>query len=101
MADYYVITGTLTPDATGDYFEVGIYNNKPYYVRNDGLFGIGYIGGDTWFIGPPPFFHEGLGWVGHHAEIADTYEPVFGSAGVATVAEGLALHQIWFNDWSF
>ncbi|MCJ7729498.1 MAG: hypothetical protein MUO27_06445, partial [Sedimentisphaerales bacterium] len=38
MADVYIVTGTLEPDATGNYFYAGERNNKPYYRREDGQF---------------------------------------------------------------
>lgn len=34
----YVVTGTLSPDATGIYCEAGTHNGEPYYKRTDGAF---------------------------------------------------------------
>ena len=42
----YILTGDITPDATGYYDEAGTYNSKPYYARTD----------NAWFIWwHPPF----------------------------------------------
>ena len=53
LAVDYLVTGTLSPDATGTYAETGTYNGKPYYQNGiyflfwDGLWwNIGY-GGST------------------------------------------------------
>jgi hypothetical protein len=41
IADYHV-TGTLTPDATGNYFLVGTHHEKPYYKHENKSFWILY-----------------------------------------------------------
>jgi len=89
-----VVTGTLTPDATGNYNEAGTYLGQPYYKRTDDAF---YI----WFrtVGPDPFYawtiSPGVGterpiyWRKTGMSPNDppgNYQPQFSAVGVATVA---------------
>lgn len=37
-----IVTGAITPDATGNYFEGGILYGKPWYARDDDAFFIWY-----------------------------------------------------------
>ncbi len=89
-----LVSGTLTPDATGNYNEAGIYNGQPYYARTDSAFTIWWyenpmygiyiwtiseILGDTFLLrwnmnstpGNPP---------------TGIYSPSRGATGTATVA---------------
>ena len=38
----YVVTGEITPDATGDYYEDGTHDGEPKYRREDSAFWIYY-----------------------------------------------------------
>lgn len=88
LADYNV-TGTLTPDATCNYFLAGTYNGKPYYRRADGAYFIWWnVLNDTWFISsilgeynPPYWFHD-------TELIVGIYEPGDETFGIATVSLG-------------
>lgn len=90
-----IVSGTLTPDSTGDYFEAGTHNGKPYYKRDD----------DAWFIWWRPWglplrsvwlISIGLDdttgpfW-GNTVDPPDppsgNYDPYNGAVGTATVAE--------------
>jgi hypothetical protein len=48
-ATEYIISGTLSPDATGHYAQSGTYNDKPLYVRDDEAYRI-YWDGFWWTI---------------------------------------------------
>lgn len=47
----FIVSGTLTPDATGNYFAAGIYEGETYYEREDSAFVL-------WFqyVDPGPFW---------------------------------------------
>jgi len=45
-----IVTGTLSPDATGTYSENGTYNGQPAYERADGAYWIWFLPGDFWLI---------------------------------------------------
>ena len=50
---YMSVTGTLSPDSTGDYYESGIYDGKKYYQRGVDSWYIWYDseeGEESWFI---------------------------------------------------
>lgn len=44
------VTGTLDPDATGDYLPGGTHNGKTYYVRDDGVYKIWWQIPVAWII---------------------------------------------------
>ena len=82
MADYRV-TGTLSPDATGDYTQNGTHNGEPAYERDgDGAYWIWSDGGGNWYISagkgalPSCWYRTG--------DIAGEYAPVI-YTGTATV----------------
>lgn len=87
-ADYHV-SGVLTPDATGNFFEAGTHDGEPYYRRDD----------NAWFLWWSDFDHEWvisnlLGvygvdyWNRFDVEIAGDYNPSAHAVGIATVASG-------------
>lgn len=88
VADYHV-TGTLTPNAVGDYFYAGLLNTLPYYRRADGLYFIWAMTPEgDWLINnevnnflPPCFRRFGGNLVG-------VYTPILGAIGTATVITG-------------
>jgi hypothetical protein len=91
----YIVTGTLTPDSTGDYFEAGIHNGKPYYEREDSTWFLWYryismVEVHLWYISLTLGDPAGTLWM----KQTDTFEPPPGSyspeneaTGTATVAE--------------
>ncbi len=89
-----IVTGTLGPDATGDYDEAGIFNGQPYYERTDAAYFIWW-----WPIPSPPssfwFLTNVLGnpsgtaWAKHGPMIQPVtglYIPYANTTGDATVA---------------
>lgn len=81
----YTVTGTMTPECTGDYFYAGEYNGKPYYRRGDGAF---YLWRNTlalscWVISVEMVF-EGSLWfrVGF---ITGQYQPSVDYTGIPIV----------------
>jgi hypothetical protein len=83
------VTGTLSPDATCNYFEAGIYNEAPYYKRSRGGFyiwqavlpNLHYIGSILGDLSGPYWSKIGTGFAG-------SYNPSNGASGVALVSEG-------------
>ena len=89
-----IVTGTLTPDATGVYEEAGIFNGQPYYQRTDSAYFIWVLTfGDPlnyqWLITDT----LGVGGMFYWQKWTPTYEPPTGiyapggfAYGTATVA---------------
>ena len=82
-----VVTGTLTPDATGVYGYMGqsIDNPLPYYARTDNAFYVEPAGATKYYIShqyPEPFAWE---WEHTNANPAGLYAPGSGVTGTATV----------------
>lgn len=49
----FVVTGTLTPDATGNYFDSGATNDGvPVYEDESGTYALWRLTGSAWFITP-------------------------------------------------
>jgi len=46
----YVVTGTLSPDATGNYLYAGTYRGEPYYRREDGAYYIWWYSTSSYWI---------------------------------------------------
>jgi len=86
MADY-VVTGEITPDATGEYVEDGTYGGGPCYRRADSAYWIWKWLGALWVLssGKGVF---GTWWQRAFASgLIGDYEPWGGAIGTATVAE--------------
>ena len=74
------VTGTLDPDATGLYYENGIFGGEPEYHRVDGAY---YIRKDTaWGI-----VDSGVNsvWLGSDGDVSGEYTPFMSASGTATV----------------
>ncbi len=88
-----IVTGTITPDATGFYDEAGIYNGQPYYERTDTAFAIWYWStpfppSQYWFISAAPGDRTGPYWglyVGPGDPPYGFYFPNNGATGGARV----------------
>lgn len=87
----YRVTGTLTPDATGDYQEAGTHNGQPYYRRGaDDWYILWYtlLRGGGWGIANaliPPLTLPN--WARSGDGIVGEYSPVRDAVGTASVAE--------------
>jgi hypothetical protein len=87
-ADYHV-TGTLSPDATGDYFYGGMYGGLPYYKNKTKNF---WIYSDAFY--PDYWMSNALGYTGGgawhkmDAIVTGLYEPLDPNTGEATVETG-------------
>jgi len=91
----YVVTGTLNPDATGNYLYAGTYNGKPYYRREDGAYFIWWCSStspDYWIIstaagvigGPIAYWYRESPEIGNYAAAGTAT----GTATVAAPTEG-------------
>jgi len=81
----YIVTGTLTPDATGDYFQDGTYEGQPCYRRTDSAFWIWYWSyRHWWYISTSPATTVPR-WGRTHSNILGSYNPVPPYTGIATV----------------
>lgn len=88
VADYHV-SGTLTPDATCNYFLAGIYNGQPYYRRADGAWFIWwYTSANYWIISPELGETPITGYWYKAPTITGDYTPVPAAVGIATVSAG-------------
>jgi len=87
IADYHV-TGTLTPDATCNYWYAGIYNGKPYYRRADGAWFIWWGIAPLWYLTEVVGDTTGPAWRRADPEIIGAYVPYEGAIGIATVSAG-------------
>jgi len=84
----YNVTGTLEPDATGNYRKGGTHNGKPYYIRLDGAWFIWwYIGTLVWVISAKLDNPDGPSWT-RGETLEGKYNPAFPATGTATVASG-------------
>lgn len=84
----YNVTGTLVPDATGDYYLGGVLNGKNYYRRLDNAWFIWWDGLNTWAItkvlGATPLDY----WTRTDPLIVGAYTNNPEATGTATVAAG-------------
>ena len=81
-----VVTGTLTPDCTGGYFEHGTFDGKPLYRKDNSSW---YIYWDEyeagWVIQQEYGSVESDYWVRHYPNPFGEYEPGEPGFGTATV----------------
>lgn len=84
----YKVTGTITPDATGNYWTAGIHEGKPYYKRLDEEWFLWYDGTINWFISKTVGEFGTSWWYKEfypETPVGD-YEPNGGATGIATVS---------------
>lgn len=88
-ADYHV-TGTLDPDATGNLYYAGEYNDLPYYVRGDWAYFLWHEVHpvNRWMISITLGSGEPANWSRTSLEIVGDYNPVLPYSGIAHVLEG-------------
>lgn len=90
-----IVTGTLNPDSTGDYFQAGTHNGQPYYARDDDAWFIWYLylamfDKHRWHISDElgdtsrPYWRRDLDALGPPP---GSYGAQNGATGLATVAE--------------
>lgn len=81
----YEVTGTLTPDSTGDYYEDGTHNEQPKYKREDGAYFIWYESAmPSWLISDTPG-DSTVSWLRIDPAILGEYGFNLGTEGTATV----------------
>ena len=84
----YNVSGTLEPDAAGDYYYGGEYVGEPYYRREDGAWFIWWHPGPgRWYISSTVGY-TGSYWRSPTTSILGTYMPSAAYHGTATVAAG-------------
>jgi len=83
----HVVTGVLTPDATGKFLQTGLQGGQPYYRREDGAFFIWWDGALFWYITPMLAVVGANGWNKAGGAAAGDYNPYGANVGVATVTE--------------
>ena len=83
----YVVTGAITPDATGVYVRNGQLNGNPAFERIDGKYWIFYEDAMSgWWITAALGDTAGLGWASGGGGLVAAYGPGGGASGTATVA---------------
>jgi hypothetical protein len=86
MNGRYTVTGSVTPDITGDYYENGTQNGYPAYERNDGAYWIWFeTGVNLWIISATKGSHPAAFFYSVNINIVNTYTGVSGAFGTATV----------------
>lgn len=83
------MSGTLSPDATGNFYTAGLYNGRGYARRADGAYFLWWDGVDTWTISavlgtPGADYWEEVAV----SPVSAAYDPLGTATGVAAVAEG-------------
>jgi hypothetical protein len=83
------VTGTLSPDATCNYFEAGTYNGYPYYQHEEGNWFLwAFVSVPRWIISET----VGDGLIVWRKDGLETpvgaYDPYIGCSGIATVSAG-------------
>ena len=84
----YHVTGTITPNAAGNYTCENEYKNKFTYVLEDRTYLLWWDGIDSWIISNSIGWKEGPYWSRTNLTITGAYVPCGGAAGTATVAAG-------------
>lgn len=87
VADYNV-TGDPHPNCKCNYWETGIHNGQPYYLREGGGYVIWWNGVTTWFISTTLGIPAQPLWVRINPAIVGQYNPFPPTVGVVTVSEG-------------
>jgi len=82
----YVVTGTLTPDATGEYFHDGEHNDHPLYRRADSAFWIYWCSLAHWWRIADHVDAITDKWMKIGSGITGPYLPYGAVTGTATVS---------------
>jgi len=81
----YIVTGTLTPDATGNYLEDGTYNGRPAYRRADSQFWIWWSPATLWWFLSPAKGDDSTCWIRWFDTVEGDYWPMSNATGIPTV----------------
>jgi hypothetical protein len=85
-----IVTGSISPDASGCYIENGTHNGQLAYEKEDGSYWIYYESGGSWqFCWIISVAKGGIysgGWYRYYSGIIGGYTPVYGTAGTASVS---------------
>lgn len=82
----YVITGNVTPDVTGNYYQNGTLNGQPVYSRGTGTYYISYSSSALfWYIGTTPGNGSGAFFFRSTGPDGDYYA-VNGGSGIANIS---------------
>lgn len=84
----YHVTGTLNPDAAGNYACESGYEDEFTYVNPEREFFLWWDGIDSWIISNSVGWKEGPYWSRTDPAIAGDYAPYAGAVGTATVVAG-------------
>jgi hypothetical protein len=84
----YHVTGTLSPDAAGNYMAESGYKEKFTYVSPERAFFLWWDGIDSWIISDSIGWKEGPYWLRTDPAIIGVYAPQGGATGIATVVVG-------------
>jgi len=85
----YIVTGELTPDATGNYFEAGVYGGKPYYRRADGTYFIWWSPDEEDWSITRELGDVGVDGFWFSTTIpSENFAPAWPATGIATVTAG-------------
>ena len=80
------VTGTITPDATGQYYESGTYEDVATYTHINGLYYIWFADGLLWTLnGEIGNTGTSFLWQTEHDEFGLAY-PYEAASGVATIS---------------
>lgn len=78
------VTGTLSPDATGTYYQDGVFSQQPFYVRDDGEYIVFYSSVLSKWVLAPPGDDVGLpDW--RRTTLEGAYTPTAPATGTATI----------------
>lgn len=81
----YLVSGTLNPDATGEYSDAGIHNGQPYYARDPNTYFLWWWPADSWWVISTALDNVGRPGCWHSAAILGIYTPAWSYTGDATV----------------
>lgn len=81
----YIVSGALTPNATGDYFQDGMVNDKPAYRRADSQYWIWwFLEHESWLLSLSPYELD-FYWERNEPDPAGEYPNNYETTGVALV----------------
>lgn len=97
---YIIVTGTLSPDATGEYVFYGQYGGKDYYRRPDGAYFV-FWDADGWVISELLGFSTSNYWLRMGTSLFGTYDAQGDYEGTATVSNWITPtsdNSAWINN---
>jgi hypothetical protein len=86
---YPIVSGSITPDATGEYHEIDYFGGKPRYRLGITSYILYWdVVVSCWFLTDHPGEEELGAWFKTDPEITGDYEPADPYEGTATVSTG-------------